>query len=85
MPADQIFPLIILLLFAFGSNLPLGYWRETTRKYSLSWFILIHLSIPFIILLRSAFSFSWRWIPLTLACAVLGQFLGGRARRRKLG
>lgn len=85
MPADQTFSLLILLLFAFSSNLLLGYWRETTRKYSLSWFVLIHLSIPFIVLLRSAFGFSWPWIPLTLACAVIGQLLGGRARRSKLG
>ncbi len=85
MPADQIFFLLVLLLFAFSSNLPLGYWRETRRKYSLSWFILIHLSIPFIILLRSAFGFSWPWIPLTLFCAIIGQLLGGRARRRRLG
>lgn len=81
---NQILPLALLLLFAFTSNLPLGYWRATSRKYSLRWLLLIHLSIPFIIMLRSFFGFTWHWIPLTLICAVSGQLLGGRLRRRTL-
>jgi len=76
--------LAILLLFSFGSNLPLGYLRETNRKFSLSWFVLIHVSIPFIIALRAMLGFSWQWIPFTLACAVAGQLLGGQIRRRTL-
>ena len=84
MPADQMLSLSILLLFAFASNVPLGYWREATRKFSLGWFILIHLSIPFIVLLRGLLGFSWPWIPLTLACAIGGQLLGGHVRRRGL-
>ncbi|MBN1957091.1 MAG: hypothetical protein JXQ81_09570 [Desulfuromonadales bacterium] len=74
----------MLMLFAFCSNLPLGYLRVTSRKYSISWFVLIHLSIPFIILLRTYLGFSWRWIPATLFCAVVGQLLGGRMRRSTL-
>ena len=85
MPSDQILLLVILLVFAFGSNLFLGYLRATSRKYSLSWFVLIHLSIPFIIVLRTRFGFSWRWIPLTLFCAVMGQILGSRLRKKTLG
>ncbi len=84
MQPDQILLLVILLFFSFGTNLPLGYFRETSRKFSLRWFILIHVSIPFIIALRTALGFSWYWIPLTLAGAVMGQLLGGRIRRRSL-
>lgn len=82
MQLDNFLPLAALLIFSFGSNLPLGYLRETSRKFSLHWFILVHLSIPFIVLLRSLFGFGWQMIPLTLFCAVSGQLIGGRIRRR---
>ncbi|TYO96068.1 hypothetical protein EDC39_11514 [Geothermobacter ehrlichii] len=71
-----------LLVVSFGANLPLGYLREGARKFSLSWFVYIHISIPFIILLRLHYGFGWSIVPLTLACAVLGQILGGRMRKR---
>ncbi len=75
--------LVSLLLFAFFSNIPLGYLRESARRYSLRWFLFIHLSIPFIVGLRLANDISWRAIPLTLALAAVGQWLGGRAHRRR--
>ena len=81
---DQTMQFAALLLFSFGSNIPLGYFRENSRKFSPRWFVLIHASIPFIIILRIVFGFSWHWIPLTLGCAVAGQLIGGRARRRAL-
>ena len=84
MHTDQILPLAGLLTFSFGVNLPLGYLRETSRKFSLRWFVLIHLSIPFIIVLRLMLGFSWPYIPLTLSCAVAGQLIGGRFRRRTI-
>lgn len=83
MQTDLTAGLLSLLLFAFFSNIPLGYFREGARKYSLRWFIFIHLSIPFIIGLRLTNDISWRAIPFTLALAVAGQWLGGRAHRRR--
>lgn len=84
MHPNQFLPLAGLLGFSFGVNLPLGYLRETSRKFSLRWFVLIHLSIPFIIVLRIMLGFGWQWIPFTLACAVAGQLIGGRIRRRTI-
>jgi len=81
---EQLLPLAGLLVFSFGVNLPLGYLRETSSKFSLRWFVLIHLSIPFIIVLRLLLGFSWQLIPFTLACAVGGQVIGGRIRRRTI-
>ncbi len=75
--------MLSLLLFAFFSNVPLGYFREGSRKYSVRWFVFIHLSIPFIVGLRMSNGISWRFIPVTLAMAVAGQWLGGRLRRRR--
>jgi phosphatidylserine synthase len=75
--------LLGILGFALLSNIPLGYLREGARRFSLRWFVFIHLSIPFIIALRVVNGVSWRVIPLTLALALTGQWLGGRARRRR--
>ena len=82
MRPDFLLPLTGLLVFSFGVNLPLGYLREASRKFSLRWFVLVHLSIPFIIVLRLMLGFSWPVIPFTLASAVGGQLVGGRIRRR---
>jgi len=81
---DRILQLIILLIFAFAVNIPLGYIRETSRKFSVRWFVLIHISIPFIIALRSLQGFSWHLIPLTIGCAIAGQLIGGQLRRKKM-
>lgn len=75
--------LLGILCFAFFSNIPLGYLREGAPRLSLRWFVYIHLSIPFIIGLRIANGISWHVIPFTLGFAVAGQFIGGRARRRR--
>lgn len=72
-----------LLCFAFFANLPLGYMRESVRKFSVRWFVYVHLSIPFIIVLRIGYEFGLGVIPFTLACAVAGQLLGGNIKRRR--
>lgn len=74
--------LTILLLFALLSNIPLGYLREGVPKRSARWFVYIHLSIPFIILLRTQLGFDWHIIPATIGCAIVGQLLGGYLKRR---
>jgi hypothetical protein len=35
-------------------NLPIGAWREHTRKFSFEWWVALHASIPFVISLRKA-------------------------------
>lgn len=82
LPDTHVLPLIILLLIALASNLPLGYLRENAPKYSLRWMLYIHASIPLLIIVRQFYGFSWHWIPATLACAVIGQMLGGWIWRR---
>lgn len=74
--------LISLLLFALFSNIPLGYLRMGSPKYSVRWFVYIHLSVPFIIGLRIANNISWQMIPFSIALAVAGQMIGSRLYRR---
>jgi len=73
---------ISLLLFALFSNIPLGYLRMGSPKYSLRWFVYIHLSVPFIIGLRIANNISWQMIPFFFFFAVDGQMIGSRLYRR---
>lgn len=76
---------ILALLVAFAAlvlNLPFGYLRMNTKKFSLMWFVYIHLPIPFIFILRNMAGLGYVYIPLMVAGALAGQFLGGRLNRK---
>ena len=75
------YKVLVLISAALIGNLPLGYLREGTRKFSFKWFLYIHISIPFIILLRMGMGLSYWFIPFSLGSAVMGQLIGGRYRR----
>ncbi len=75
--------IIGLVILAFVISVPCGYLRENYRKYSFMWFLLIHIPIPFIVLLRIEAGIGWHVIPLTLAGSVAGQIVGGRFNRRR--
>jgi hypothetical protein len=73
---------LIISLFSFLINVPLGMWRERYKKLSLPWFIIIHLSVPVIIVLRIYLKANMYFIPLFIALAVSGQLTGGKIARR---
>ena len=75
--------LLSLMAFAAISNIPLGYLRMGTPKYSVRWFVYIHLSVPFIMGLRISSNISWQVIPFSIALAVAGQMVGSRLYRRR--
>jgi hypothetical protein len=64
-------------------NLPLGYAREGFRKFSLGWFVCVHLSVPLIAYLRLVNHVSAWAIPAFVVCALLGQIAGGWVRVRR--
>ncbi|MDA8414887.1 MAG: hypothetical protein M0023_14000 [Desulfobacteraceae bacterium] len=72
-----------LIIIAFVISIPCGYLRQNYKKYSFMWFLLIHLPIPFIIVLRLKLGLSWHFIPLSLGGSVAGQVVGGIVARRK--
>ncbi len=41
-----------LAIFIFFLNIPFGYWRENTKKFSKNWFLAVHLPVPLIIITR---------------------------------
>ena len=68
-----------IALFAFLLNLPFGYMREGSRKFSLPWFLYIHAPIPLIVLMRIKAGLGLGAIPFLFLSAFLGQLFGGRA------
>ena len=61
-----------LVILAFVISIPCGYIRQNYSKYSFMWFLLIHLPIPFIVLLRVKAGLNWHFIPFTLAGSIAG-------------
>ncbi|MBI5643887.1 MAG: hypothetical protein HY954_10495 [Deltaproteobacteria bacterium] len=74
----------MIVLAALVLNLPFGYLRVKTKKFSIPWFLYIHLPIPLIFLLRTMAGFSAKVIPIIAAGAILGQLLGGRLNKAKV-
>ncbi|MEE9613908.1 MAG: hypothetical protein V3W31_03010 [Thermodesulfobacteriota bacterium] len=64
-------------------NMPFGYMRASAKKFSVMWFLYIHIPIPFIFALRSISGFTYKAIPVIAVGAVLGQFIGGRMNHGK--
>lgn len=75
--------LAVLLSATFVLTLPFGAWRARCRKFTLKWWLAIHLIIPVIILMRMWGGFSYSYIPLFLAATVLGQIAGGKIKQYK--
>jgi hypothetical protein len=86
MPQEAVMDTAIKLLgvtfLALLINLPFGYLRQNCEKFTFGWYFYIHISIPVIIFLRVKAGFSWHFIPITLAAAVVGQMVGGAINRR---
>jgi hypothetical protein len=77
-------PLLLAALLAvtFVITLPFGVWRSFTRKFTIQWWLAIHLVIPLIFVMRRWGGFSYYFIPLFLASTVLGQIIGGKLNRK---
>ena len=69
--------LFILTLIALILNLPFGYLRSTAKKFSLKWFLYIHLPIPFVVFMRIWLEISYKAIPVLFIGAMAGQLMGG--------
>jgi hypothetical protein len=59
-------------------------WREHLPKFSPGWFVAVHVTVPFIAVLRKAVVMPKWAILLTVAAAVAGQLAGGRVERYRL-
>ena len=73
-------PLYSLIALALSVNVPLGYLRSRARRFSASWFVWVHLSIPLLATCRVLSGFGWVIAPVLVGAAVAGQVLGGKLR-----
>jgi hypothetical protein len=69
-------------LLVFLLNLPFGYWRASTKKFSRQWMLAIHLPVPLVVALRIWSGLGWKPLsfPVLIGAFFLGQFVGGRLR-----
>lgn len=69
----------IVSVIVFLINLPFGYWRAQTRRFSLRWLIAVHLPIIFVIVSRIFGGIGWQLatFPILIGTYFAGQFLGG--------
>jgi hypothetical protein len=70
--------IIGIFLLAFGLNLFFGYFRGKQKKFSLKWFLYIHLPIPLVVFARLFTHLDYRYIPIFLFASVAGQIIGAR-------
>ncbi|HEY5514194.1 MAG TPA: hypothetical protein VIK40_11180 [Geomonas sp.] len=73
----------VLMLLAAAVNVPLGYQRQSCRKFSPGWWFYVHISIPLIFYVRIKTGIGAQFIPFTLASSVVGQIIGGRIYRKR--
>lgn len=78
--------LIFVVICAVVINIPFGYWRLGTKKFSVAWFASVHLPIPLIAALRYYSHLGWHlWsFPFVAGAYFTGQYCGGFIRRRRM-
>lgn len=83
MDNSLILKLAVVAASIFLLNLPFGYWRAKTKKFSLQWFMAVHLSVPMIYAIRTYAGIEWHLItvPVLGGSFFLGQYLGSRFRK----
>jgi len=66
----------------FVLNLPFGFWRAGTKRFTLPWFLAIHVPVPLAVALRIVAGVGLRLgtLPLFVGAFVAGQYVGGRCR-----
>jgi hypothetical protein len=65
-------------------NLPFGFWRAGEKKFSLHWFLAVHLPVPLVVCIRAAAGLRWglTTFPVFITAYFAGQFFGGKLRSR---
>ena len=76
--------LAILSAFVLLINLPFGWWRGHVRKFSLQWFLSVHLPVPLVIAVRifGGLGFELKTYPALVGAYFAGQLIGSRLSRR---
>jgi len=76
--------MLAIAMLGMAANVPLGVWREHTKKFSPQWIIAVHAAVPFIAMLRKSVVMPKTAMVITIAASILGQTIGSRAERLRL-
>jgi hypothetical protein len=68
-------------------NLPFGYWRGGVRKFSIKWFLAVHLPVPLVVAVRFVAGLGFQLVtyPVLVGAFFGGQLLGSRLRAARGG
>jgi hypothetical protein len=77
--------LLLIALIIFVINLPFGALRSRHKKFSLMWWVYIHIPVPIVILIRiySDIGFALYTYPILIGAFFLGQLMGRKVFRGK--
>jgi hypothetical protein len=73
-----------LMILVFLINLPFGYIRSRSARFSKKWMMAVHIPVPFVFLLRIFSGLNWTVIPLLVLSDIAGQIAGGKLRKREI-
>jgi phosphatidylserine synthase len=68
----------LLAFIVFIINIPFGFWRKSQKRFSLNWFLSIHVPVIISILLRymAKIEFKWSILIIFVFVFIAGQFSG---------
>jgi len=83
MTADFVRHLAEVAVAVLVINIPFGWWRDNSRRFSLAWILAIHVPVPIVIALRLVSHLGWHLstFPVMIGSFFIGQFIGGRLHR----
>jgi hypothetical protein len=76
--SNKLYAILILFFFTLLINLPFGRARAKSKRYTLRWFLYIHVPIPLIFIARTFSHVEMKYIPVFAFAAITGQILGGK-------
>ncbi len=72
----------LLIAGVYFFNIPFGYWRARTEKFSKEWILAIHMPVPLVFLGRILSGVPVFHIPVLIFFFFLGQLSGVKIRSR---
>ncbi len=69
--------LLLVAVLIFLINTFFGYWRSSTRRFSVQWLMAIHIPVALAIVARLLLlEWDWATVPIFVAAFIAGQYAG---------
>lgn len=78
--------IIYMVPAVFLINMPCGYWRQSSRKFSVQWFLAVHFPVALIIIVRKliGMNLSLSYFLLIVPAYFIGQTVGARIQKKRV-